>query len=105
MSRPVLYDHFSSKKALYLWLLEQQQSELIAHVGCLVRTQGPPEQPASVQALAAWWYDHPDTPRERLVETAMDVLWGGLARLVQAGSEGRRSGRGGRDAVEPLGVQ
>jgi hypothetical protein len=37
---------------------------------------------ASIQGLASWWYDHPDTPRERLLEAAMEVLWGGLARLV-----------------------
>jgi AcrR family transcriptional regulator len=157
VSRPVLYDHFPSKKALFLWLLEQQQAELIEHVAGLVRGKGPPSErmreaidallafvqahpfawrmlfretggepevaaaharlqaegraaardvladdlvragidpgseraellvemlTSSIQGLAGWWYDHPDTPRERLLEAAMDVLWGGLARLV-----------------------
>jgi AcrR family transcriptional regulator len=158
VSRPVLYDHFPSKKALFLWLLGQQQAALIEHVAGLVRGEGPPAKrmreaidallsfvqahpfawrmlfretggdpevaeihagvqaegraaardllaedlghagidPASeraellvelltssIQGLASWWYDHPDTPRERLVETAMDALWGGLGRLVE----------------------
>lgn len=33
---------------------------------------------AAVQALALWWSQHPDTPREFIVDTALDTLWTGL---------------------------
>jgi AcrR family transcriptional regulator len=31
--------------------------------------------------LAIWWSDHPEVPRERIVATALDVLWTGLERM------------------------
>lgn len=39
---------------------------------------------AGLAGLAIWWDEHPRIPRERIVETAMHVLWTGFARL-QAG--------------------
>jgi AcrR family transcriptional regulator len=33
-----------------------------------------------MQALAAWWEDHPDVPRAELVDRAMDLCWHGLDR-------------------------
>jgi AcrR family transcriptional regulator len=38
----------------------------------------------SAQALANWWNDHQDVPRERLVAMAMELLWPGLDRLREA---------------------
>ena len=38
--------------------------------------------------LAAWWYDHPDTPREVLVDRVMELCWLGLER-VSAGERER----------------
>lgn len=35
----------------------------------------------AVQALANWWYDHQDVPREQLVERAMAFSWLGLERM------------------------
>jgi AcrR family transcriptional regulator len=35
----------------------------------------------SAQALANWWHDHQEVPRERLVWIAMETLWLGLDRL------------------------
>jgi AcrR family transcriptional regulator len=35
----------------------------------------------AVQALANWWYDHQDVPREVLVDRAMAFAWLGLERL------------------------
>ena len=35
----------------------------------------------AVQSLAYWWGDHPEVPRERLVEIVMDFAWLGLERL------------------------
>jgi hypothetical protein len=34
-----------------------------------------------VQSLALWWGDHPEIPRERLVESVMNFAWLGLERL------------------------
>jgi AcrR family transcriptional regulator len=35
----------------------------------------------AVQAVANWWADHREVPRERLLEIAMDFAWLGLERL------------------------
>ena len=37
----------------------------------------------AVQALASWWSDHQELPRERIVEMTMDVAWLGLQRVSQ----------------------
>lgn len=37
---------------------------------------------AGLAGLAIWWDDHPQIPRERIVETAMNVLWTGFERLA-----------------------
>jgi AcrR family transcriptional regulator len=31
--------------------------------------------------LAAWWYEHPEVPRERLVAISIDLVWRGLAQI------------------------
>jgi AcrR family transcriptional regulator len=36
---------------------------------------------AGLAGLAIWWDEHPHVPRERIVETAMNVLWTGVERL------------------------
>jgi AcrR family transcriptional regulator len=36
---------------------------------------------AGLAGLAIWWSDHPDVPRDRIVATALDVLWVGLERV------------------------
>ncbi len=38
---------------------------------------------AALQALALWWYEHQDVPREDVVATAMNTLWIGAQRLRQ----------------------
>jgi AcrR family transcriptional regulator len=35
----------------------------------------------AMQSLANWWTGHPEVPRERVVETAIDFAWLGLERL------------------------
>ena len=37
---------------------------------------------AVLQGLALWWYEHPDVPRRRIVETAMNAIWIGLDRFL-----------------------
>ena len=34
-----------------------------------------------MNGLAGWWWDHPDVPRERLVELVMTAFWTGFQRL------------------------
>ncbi len=36
-----------------------------------------------IQFLAGWWIDHPEVPRESVVQLAMGVSWVGLERLGQ----------------------
>lgn len=36
---------------------------------------------AGMAGLAIWWDEHPHVARERIVETAMNVLWTGFQRL------------------------
>jgi AcrR family transcriptional regulator len=35
---------------------------------------------AGLAGLAIWWQDHPDVPRERIIETAVNAVWIGLER-------------------------
>lgn len=35
----------------------------------------------AVQGLASWWLDHPDVPREDLVDRVIEFAWVGLQRL------------------------
>jgi AcrR family transcriptional regulator len=41
---------------------------------------------AGFTGLAIWWDEHPHVPRERIVETAMNVLWTGFERLQTTGA-------------------
>jgi hypothetical protein len=36
---------------------------------------------AGLAGLAIWWSDHPHVPRERIVATAVNVLWIGFERV------------------------
>ena len=36
---------------------------------------------AGLTGLAIWWSDHPDVPRERIVATAVNVVWIGFERV------------------------
>ena len=36
---------------------------------------------ATLQGLAHWWDEHPDVPRERIVQTTMNALWVGFERV------------------------
>src|SRR5215218_8549964 len=35
---------------------------------------------SALTGLAIWWSDHPDVPRERIVTTALNVIWVGFER-------------------------
>jgi AcrR family transcriptional regulator len=36
---------------------------------------------AGLTGLAIWWLDHPEVPRERIVETAINAVWLGFERV------------------------
>ena len=36
---------------------------------------------AGLTGLAIWWLDHPEVPRERIVETAINAVWIGFERV------------------------
>ncbi len=36
---------------------------------------------AGLTGLAVWWSDHPEVPRERIVEAAVNVIWIGFERV------------------------
>jgi AcrR family transcriptional regulator len=164
----VIYDHFPSKAALQIELLEAQTAALLSHVGAAVAQvpdmpanrmrvgvdaffhfveehpyawrmlfREPPSDPevaaaharlerdataaiaallaasaggalerygdgdqaatifaeglkAAQNALAAWWYEHREVPREQIVDRLLDLCWHGLAQ-VAGNAEGRRS--------------
>jgi hypothetical protein len=33
--------------------------------------------------LAAWWFEHPEVPREIVCEIAVDLAWRGIARFTK----------------------
>jgi hypothetical protein len=43
---------------------------------------------AGLTGLAIWWIDHPEVPRERVVEAAVNSIWIGFER-VQRGEAWR----------------
>jgi AcrR family transcriptional regulator len=157
VTRTVLYDHFPSKKELYMLLLERESAQLLDHVAVRLVAEGsrvermrgaidaflsfveshplawrllsredagdgeiaaaqdrlrarnteavqevlaadlraagidPRSERAAilvelaasaVEGIARWAREHPKVPRDQLVEVAMELLWGGLARLA-----------------------
>jgi len=44
---------------------------------------------SSHDGLAAWWYEHPEIPREQVAAMAVALSWGGLAALTRVGSQNR----------------
>jgi AcrR family transcriptional regulator len=44
-----------------------------------------------MNAVARWWYDNPDVPREEIIALLADITWYGFEPL---GVEGKGSGRG-----------
>lgn len=42
------------------------------------------------EALATWWVEHPDVPREPVAEELVDFVWAGLERLALRSAGSRR---------------
>lgn len=54
---------------------------------------------AATQGLAEWWWEHPEVPREQVVELAVSVLWEGQRGLIARESTGRPASRGEQDGA------
>ena len=62
----------------------------------------------ATQGLAEWWWEHPEVPREEVVELLLAVLWDGLGALVErserfsarSASRSRARGRRGTEGPE-----
>ena len=54
-----------------------------------------------LHGLAAWWTDHPDTPRAALVEASMALAWDGLRSQFDGPSGQEGAGQVGQAGVGP----
>jgi AcrR family transcriptional regulator len=91
---PVIYDHFPSKVALHRQIQEQglhalgailagdpDAARVAAGQDPLAFEMAAEVMRAGLTGLAVWWAEHPEVPKERIVETAINVLWTGIERL------------------------
>jgi AcrR family transcriptional regulator len=65
VTRTVLYDHFPSKKALFLAVLEERNAVFLGHVGAQITAEGSAEERmrATMDSVFAFAERHPDTWR------------------------------------------
>lgn len=48
---------------------------------------------ASQNGLASWWYEHPEVPREEIVDRLLEFCWTGLERIAAGEVRTQRQGR------------
>jgi AcrR family transcriptional regulator len=88
ITKPVLYDHFSSKQALFLAVLQTIRDGLIARGKAIVRDDGDPQQKfhRAVDAFLEFVEQAPDAARVLLTVPATDPVAAKVSRKVQAGA-------------------
>ena len=88
VTKPVLYDHFSSKQTLFLTVLESIRDGLIAKGRSIVEAGGDPEQRfrLSVDAFLEFVEREPEAARVLLTVPSGDAAAAKLSRQVQAGA-------------------
>lgn len=88
VTKPVLYDHFASKQALFLAAIEKLRDGLIARGALIVEAPGDPEQKfrRAVDAFLQFVEQEPDAARVLLTVPAGDPVAAKLSREVQAGA-------------------
>jgi AcrR family transcriptional regulator len=88
ITKPVLYDHFPSKRALFLTVLEKIRDGLIAKGRSIVDADGDPEQKfrLGVGAFLQFVEEEPDAARVLLTVPHGDPVAAKLSREVQAGA-------------------
>jgi AcrR family transcriptional regulator len=88
ITKPVLYDHFASKQALFLAVLQSIRDGLIARGKTIARNQGSPEQKfrRSIDAFLEFVEQAPDAARVLLTVPAGDPVAAKVSSEVQAGA-------------------
>src|SRR5262245_2026350 len=88
VTKPVLYDHFPSKRALFLAVLESIRDGLIAQGRSIVATGGGPQEKfrRAVDAFLQFVEREPDAARVLLTVPCGDPRAAELSRGVQAGA-------------------
>jgi AcrR family transcriptional regulator len=88
ISKPVLYDHFASKQALFLAVLESIRDDLLARGNSIVQTGSAPRAKfrAAVDAFLQFVERDPDAARVLLMVPRGDACAANLSRDVQAGA-------------------
>jgi AcrR family transcriptional regulator len=74
-----IQDH--ARGALTAILASEPGSENIAGGDPVALELGAEVIRSALTGLAIWWSDHPDVPRERIVEAAVNVVWIGFERV------------------------
>jgi hypothetical protein len=105
VTKPVLYDHFSSKQTLFLTVLESIRDGLIAKGRSIVEAGGDLEQRfrLSVDAFLEFVEREPEAARVLLTVPSGDAAAAKLSRKVQAGASAGLATlfHGGKRAVAP----
>jgi AcrR family transcriptional regulator len=88
ISKPVLYDHFPSKQALFLAVLESIRDALIGRGNAIAETEGEPQEKfrRGVDAFLQFVEAQPDAARVLLIVPRGDPGTARLSRKVQAGA-------------------
>lgn len=88
ITKPVLYDHFPSKQALFLAVLESIRDGLIAKGKAIAQDDGTSEEKfcRSIDAFLEFVEQTPDAARVLLTVPAGDPIAAKLSREVQAGA-------------------
>jgi AcrR family transcriptional regulator len=88
VSKPVLYDHFPSKQALFLAVLESIRDGLLARGKAIAETDSNPQEKfrRSVDAFLQFVEQEPDAARVLLTIPRGDPRAAKVSRAVQAGA-------------------
>src|SRR5437764_5550411 len=88
ISKPVLYDHFASKQALFLAVLLSIRDALIGQGTAIAEAAGDPEEKfrRSVDTFLQFVEQQPDAARVLLIVPRGDAAAARLSRKVQAGA-------------------
>lgn len=71
-----------ARLALAAILAREQGAEGIAGKGIQAHELAAEIMRAALTGLAVWWSDHPEVPREQIVEAVLNVIWQGLERAT-----------------------
>jgi AcrR family transcriptional regulator len=88
ITRPVVYDHFRSKKELYLWLLERERNRAIEYVTARLKTEGSAETriQRTIDAFFGYAQEHPFAWRMLFQESIGDTEIVEAHRRIQSGA-------------------